>query len=563
MNYKYRFLLLLLLLILLLGSLSVSVSASQPKLVALTFDDGPGPYTERLLDELSERNVRATFFCLGNRAELYPDLICRMIAEGHQVANHSYNHPNLNELSLDSALKQISNTDRILNGIIGGQESFFIRPPYGNTTQAIRSQLNAPVVIWSVDTIDWQLLNSTAVKDKILADTFDGSIVLMHDIHRTTIDGILAALDTLEARGYEFVTVKELMRRRGISAVNGQQYYRCDTVGNDLRRLRMPEMTINRAGESLVIDFVSPDGAPIYYTTDGSAIGYSAQRYDQTISIQLPCSIRAVAAWDLNGDRSEELSCTYTIPPAGIPTVSVERGSLIFTPADKEEFVYVKADDWEAYLPSSGAAVERGTWFSYYADGEGLASSPENRLLLTNEGNLVSDFDPDDWYYLSMDHCISKGYYKGNGQYRYNPSGVLSRGMLIELLYRFNGAAVTATDQPFTDVSEYDYYSNAVKWGFSEGIVNGTGGGIFAPDRPVSRQELAKMLAAYMGFSQSEISTTYLDHAHISDWALPYVQMVSESGLMLGSGGKFRPTDHVTRAEVSVILMRMDHMRVQ
>lgn len=544
--------------VVLIVSLMPAVSAAETKLVALTFDDGPGPYTERLLTGLEERGARATFFCLGNRAELYPDLVQRMITEGHQVANHSYSHPNLNDLSVDAALQQISKTDQILNGITGAQESYYIRPPYGNTTQMLRNMLCAPVVIWSVDTIDWQILNGAAVEKKILSDTFDGSIVLMHDIHSTTIDGILAALDTLQARGYEFVTVKELVRRRGIGSLPGQLYYRVDSQGHDLSRLKMPEMTVSGTSECMEITFVSPDGAPVYYTTDGTAVTCTSERYETPFTVQLPCTIRAVAAWDLNGDRSDELCHTYELPPAGIPTVFTKDGTLCFEATNVGETVFVKADSWLNYLPEEMAEIPRDTWFSYYSDGEGLDASPVNRLLFTKEGNLTSDLQQADWHYAAMDQCITKGYYKGSGQWKYDPTGYLTRAMLIELLFRYDGADGVSTSHPFVDIMEEAYYSDSVKWAYSMGIAAGVGGGRFAPDRPVTRQELAKILAGYLKLEGNERPLGYQDEQVLSDWAAPYVFMVSEAGLMVGAGGFFRPAAPVTRAEFAAVLMRMD-----
>lgn len=476
MRYRYR-MLSCLLIICMISSLIPSVSAQQHKLVALTFDDGPGPYTERLLDGLAERGVRATFFCLGNRADQYPDLIRRMVAEGHQVANHSYSHPNLNELTVESARYQIERTDQIINRITGGEESYHIRPPYGNSSQTLRNNLSAPVIIWSVDTLDWKFLNSTAVKNQILSDVFDGSIVLMHDIHPTTIDGILAALDTLEARGYEFVTVKELIRRRGLVPVSGQCFYRCDSNGKDLPRLQPPEMRVSGTAEELEIILTSPGDAPIYYTTDGSDITYSSNVYEGVFKVQLPCTIKAVAAWDLNGDRSDVVVQTYELPPAGEPHVGVEKGSVCFVPAGGEETVFVKTEDSVHYLPSDEVVIEADTWFSYYADADGYTPSAVRTLLFTSEKNLTSDIRRSDWFYPSMDHCISSGYYKGNGNWKFDPSGILTRAMFIELLYRYDGADATGVLSPFLDVTEASYYYRAAAWGYSSGIISGTGDG--------------------------------------------------------------------------------------
>lgn len=556
---KRRILAILLTALLLAGVLPTA-SAAQTKLVALTFDDGPGYYTERLLDGLKERDVRATFFCLGSLAERSPDLIRRMVAEGHQLANHSYDHPNLNELSTSGALYQLSRTDQIFNEITGGSETYYVRPPYGNTTQAIRSQMTAPVVIWSVDTIDWQLLNAAAVEKKILADTFDGSIVLMHDIHRTTVDAILSALDTLIERGYEFVTVKELCRRRGVSAAPGVPLYDVRANGMDTGVLRTPEVEAWGPAEAMEITLTSPDGAPIYYTLDGSDITYDSELYTQPITVRLPCTLRAVAAWDLNGDRSRELQQVYTLPPAGEPEVLVERGRLTFRAASEEETVYVALEDDDVYLegePWQQITVSPGSWFSYYAGGEGLMPTEARRLLFTRCGNLFSDVELSDWFYAAMDHCAARGYIQGAGNYTMNPNGTVTRGMLATLLYRCANAEQAQREQPFIDVLPEAYYADAVAWGYEAGIFSGVGEGRFAPDRPVTRQELAKTLAAYLNLEPHGLPG-YTDQDRIASWAQDAVSAVSAAGLMEGSGGEFDPTGTATRAQLAVILLRID-----
>ena len=542
----------ILLMIVLLFTMVPVASASQSKLVALTFDDGPGVYTERLLDGLEVKGVKATFFCLGSCAQLYPDTVRRIVADGHQLANHSYGHPNLNELTVDGAVWQITRTNDILNEITGGSEYYHIRPPYGNTTAAIRSRLEAPVFIWSVDTIDWQVRNAEKVKNNILNQTFDGSIVLMHDIHAFTVDGILAALDTLIARGYEFVTLKELYRRRGVSLPAGQQQYSCKPNGTDCGPLDAPELMVQRYEESMELSFESPDGAPVYYTLDGSDITYNSMLYTEPVIVDLPCTVRAVAAWDLNGDRGTEIQKEYTLPPAGEPAVWVEDGTVVFEAASDEEEVYVCAGR-RAY-PWREVEIAPDTWFTYYADGEGLTPTEPRTLLFTAQGNLVTDIQPTDWYYTAMDHGAARGFFDGKVL---DPTGIVTRGMLAELLFRYDGMNVSEIDMPFTDVAEDAYYAEAVKWAFENEIINGVGNDRYDPDRPVSRQEMAKIFTIYLGLEPGA-PVEYKDQAQIAAWAEDYVRAVTNHGLMQGSGGSFRPNGTATRAEIATILMRLD-----
>ena len=558
---KKKLLAALLLIALLATSLPVA-SAAQSKLVALTFDDGPGPYTQRLLDGLAAKGVKATFFCLGSNASRYQDTVRRIFNEGHQVANHSYDHPNLNALSTDSACSQITRTDTILNEITGGSEAHFVRPPYGNSTQALRSRLNAPVFIWSVDTLDWKVRNAEKVKNNILNDTFDGAVVLVHDIHSFTVDGVLSALDTLIDRGYEFVTLKELYRRRGVALTNGALHYSCKPNGTDLGPIEMPEVTVQKTDGDLVeISFSSPSGAPVYYTLDGSELTYDSAQYTGPFTAQLPCTIRAVAAWDLNGSRSDALHAEYTQPQAGAPSVYVSDGQVQFESSDPEEDVYVALNNDDALTwgqPWTELEIPTDTWFSYYADGEGLAPSPVQRLLFTAEGNLFSDVQQDAWYYSAMDHGASVGYFQGRVM---NADGILTRGMFTELLYRrAEQTDIEVMDMPFSDVPESAYYADAVKWAYANHVINGMGNGRFEPERPVTRQEMARIFAAYLDLTPFAGNSTvqYTDRRQIADWAKEAVQAVTDQGLMQGSDGRFRPLGTATRAEIATILLRLD-----
>ena len=209
---------------LLIPLLVLRVHAVETKYVALTFDDGPGPYTQRLLDGLAEHNAKATFFCLGERTASYPDVVARIVAEGHQLANHSFSHPNLNELTAESALAQLTRTDDALNKVTGGSGAYFCRAPYGNSSEGLRKIMSAPLIQWSVDTLDWQDKDPDRILQTILDETRDGSIILMHDIFPTSVEAALRAVDALLAEGFRFVTLEELFFLRGITPEKGQVY---------------------------------------------------------------------------------------------------------------------------------------------------------------------------------------------------------------------------------------------------------------------------------------------------------------------------------------------------
>jgi peptidoglycan/xylan/chitin deacetylase (PgdA/CDA1 family) len=183
--------------------------------IAITFDDGPNPeLTPRLLDMLKERGLKATFFVVGKNVEEYPGIVTRMASEGHEVANHSWSHPALTKLGIESFRKQIENTNQAIANATG-KRPVLMRPPYGATSVSLNKRLNEQfglkVILWSVDPLDWKYRNSNRVYSSIVQNTRPGSIILAHDIHATTVAAMPATLDALLAKGYKFVTVSELI----------------------------------------------------------------------------------------------------------------------------------------------------------------------------------------------------------------------------------------------------------------------------------------------------------------------------------------------------------------
>jgi peptidoglycan/xylan/chitin deacetylase (PgdA/CDA1 family) len=183
--------------------------------IAMTFDDGPsGPNTPRLLDMLKERKIHATFFFVGQCVEEFPDIVKRIVAEGHEVANHSWSHPQLSKMNDASVHEQLQKTqDAIVKAC--GVAPKIMRPPYGAFTQRQCAWAHAnwgyKVILWDVDPLDWKIRNSEHVKAEILKQTVNGSIILSHDIHKSTVDAMPATLDGLLSKGFKFVTVSELL----------------------------------------------------------------------------------------------------------------------------------------------------------------------------------------------------------------------------------------------------------------------------------------------------------------------------------------------------------------
>ncbi len=566
---KKRILSLALSLALLAGILlpmTTRAEAAGSKLIALTFDDGPGPYTARLLDGLKERGVKVTFFNLGQRAEDYPNTVRRIVAEGHQLASHTYSHQDLPSIGLNAAMEEINKTTRIFNQITGSSQEYFLRAPYGNTDPSIRSRLMSPVIYWSVDTEDWKYLNADRVRRNILNDAFDGAIILCHDIYSSTVSGALSAIDELQKQGYEFVTVRELYRRRGVQMQNGEIYYSCKNRGTDYGALAAPKITVTASGSGAQVTIESPSGAAVYYTLDGSAITYGASQYTGPIQLSAPCTIRAVAAYDLNGGRSAEASYAYSMPPATKAEIHTEEETLSFTGYGEGETVYYTLDGSDPR--SAGIAYEGpvaltpGCWISFYTAGSGKAPTAVTRLFYSAQGNLFTDVDPEDWFYDKVDTAVSLHYMYGVGNYVFNPKGRLTRAMVVAIFFRMSGAeAPTERTNRFADVEDGAYYASAVEWAYENGVVYGVNDRSFQPNRDINRQEMAQMMGAFlkhMGVAlpgnTAGAAERYGDRKQIAAWALPNVELVTSLGLMVGDEhGNFCPRDTATRAQCATV----------
>ncbi|MDX2081847.1 MAG: polysaccharide deacetylase family protein [Terrimicrobiaceae bacterium] len=192
-----------------------SVNAGGP-FIALTFDDGPKPgQTDRLLDILKEKGVKATFFVIGKNVAEYPEIVRRMVDEGHEVANHTWSHPSLTKLGAAAVEREIKQTDAAIVAA-GAPQPTIMRPPYGATNarlnQRLSEEFGQKVILWSVDPLDWKIRKAAHVRDHILANTKPGGIVLAHDIHASTVDAMPGTIDGLKEKGFQFVTVTELLR---------------------------------------------------------------------------------------------------------------------------------------------------------------------------------------------------------------------------------------------------------------------------------------------------------------------------------------------------------------
>ncbi|MCI9645276.1 MAG: polysaccharide deacetylase family protein [Lachnospiraceae bacterium] len=184
---------------------------AEKKKVAITFDDGPHPqYTPEMLAGLKERNVKATFFLLGEEVEKYPELVKQIHEEGHLIGNHSYKHEQLSKLAMEQACAQVARTNEAIYKLTGTYPSY-LRPPFGDWRQELDCKVNMVEVLWDVDTRDWSIQDHAKIVEKALKDVQENDIILMHDGYETSVTAAMEIIDTLQKQGYEFVTVDEMI----------------------------------------------------------------------------------------------------------------------------------------------------------------------------------------------------------------------------------------------------------------------------------------------------------------------------------------------------------------
>ncbi len=544
------------------------------KLIAFTFDDGPGPYTSRLLDGLAQRGVKATFFMVGSSIPRWTDLIARMYREGHQLANHTYSHPQLTKLSNGEIANQVQTVNGLLDGITGGGTRYLVRPPYGSADARVRGALNAPAILWHVDPMDWKYRNSYTVRDNVLKAACDGAIVLLHDIHATTIDGAFMAIDALKAQGYEFVTVNELCRRRGVPLTNGTSYTRCAPNGTDLGPVTAPVITSEYTGTQVKVTITAQPGARIYWSQDGSDFTNSSAQYTEPLLLTPPCTVRAVAAFDLNGSRSAVTEQVFSQPVAAPPVIQITDGVLTVQNPTPGTALHVTTDG-SAPSPDSAPwagpsqTVQPGTVVKAIAAGEGFIQSPVAAGTWSRQGAFFRDVFPEDWYYDAVDSIRHEGIMSGIGDSRFDPDSPVLWDQFIAALYRYSGEQATKAERSTAPWSGFDrsaWYAEAVQWAAGRRIVTAAPAEPWKEDRTVSRQEMSKILTNFLSYRGKELPESKKplscpDAGDISSWAKDAVAAASACGLLRGTEeGLFLPKESASRAEAASILLRLEEV---
>lgn len=180
------------------------------KVVALTFDDGPSKYTTKILDILKKYNACGTFFLVGNKVDFSGDVLRRMLDEGSEIGNHSYDHKLMTRLSETQFKEEINKTQEAIKKLTGFTPTLF-RPTYGGYNKTLKSYTDLTFVLWDVDSRDWQVKEKDKILKNVLPNVKSGSIVLMHDNHPYAVNALEDIILKLKDKGYKFVTVSELL----------------------------------------------------------------------------------------------------------------------------------------------------------------------------------------------------------------------------------------------------------------------------------------------------------------------------------------------------------------
>ncbi len=192
--------------------------------IALTFDDGPGLYTEELLSILEENHARATFFVLGKQVKNFPEAVEKIQEIGCEIGNHTYSHVSLTELSKKDMQSQIKKTNKAIKALVG-ENAQLVRPPYGDVNSSVRKNVKYPLIMWSLDTEDWKLKDAEKIAEAVLSQVEEGDIVLLHDIHEFTFEAMKVVIPELIERGYQLVTVSELAEWNNVALEDGTKYF--------------------------------------------------------------------------------------------------------------------------------------------------------------------------------------------------------------------------------------------------------------------------------------------------------------------------------------------------
>lgn len=555
-----------------IGGLSVPAQAAGNKLIAITFDDGPGNYTSSLLDGLASRGVPATFFMCGVNGSYgvknYNSLLTRMVSEGHQLANHSWEHPTFSKISGSQMQSQINQVGSYLTRAMGGNYNYLVRIPGGENNASIRANVAHPIITWSVDPVDWKYHNADTVYNNIMKSASDGSIILLHDIYQTSVQGGLRAIDTLKSQGYEFVTVSELFRRRGITLQNGTVYSNAPNRGTTLPAYSAPTISVNGGTVSVS---ANNSGVTLHYTTDGSTPTLASPTTNGNISLNSKVTLK-VAGFDQFGTRTPVASQTVDANITEAPEiVSAGNGTVILRSGTPGAVIRYTTDGSE---PNGSSAIAlNGTMIpntvnKAIATAAGKNASAVTTFYSTEYGDIFYDVPNTAWYYTFVGGAVNKKLMVGMQDFKFAPATEMTRAMLVTVLYSMEGKPATGSVSPFSDVKATAWYASPIIWAADKNIVGGIGGGKFAPNDLITRQQVAAILykyAIYKGKAKDQMDLSplskFADEKQISGYARPAMSWAVSQGLMNGvTKTTLQPQGTCPRSQCATMMVAFDRI---
>lgn len=550
--------------------LQPSPKANNDKLIALTFDDGPGKDTKRLLDGLRKLGAHCTFFVVGQYANIYPSTIKQCYEDGHQIASHSYTHPFLTSLSDSEIRSEMQKTNDAVNKAVGCKLTLMVRPPYGDYNTRVLDVLGVPAFYWSDDSGDWWSgATANSVYNNTMKTAGDGDILLLHDSHSWSVDAALRIVESLQAQGYEFVTVSELFRRRGVELLPGHIYSWLRANGTNLPGISKPKITTEPTPDGTKITMTSDPGTDIYYTLDGTVPNAASQKYTGSFCLLNQATITAVAGYDMNGSRSDRVQTTVPAMPAtDTPIITISEDGTVTIEADGT--AYYTVDNTEPTFDSAQYeepfTIEPDSFIKVfaYSGKEGMARSKTVSLYYSAQGNVFDDISPDSWYTNAVDTAVSEGWMVGTAQYHFSPSLSVTRAQIVTVLYRLSGEETPEETSKFSDVPPDQWYTKAVIWAEKNGIVAGYDDGLFRPNTNVTREQTAAILlryANYYGYDTSGRASIngFTDSNKVSGYAKDALSWAVDKGVFSGNtDNTLMPQSTLTRAQMASVITRFN-----
>ena len=546
-------------------------AGTAKKLIALTFDDGPSDNTPTLLDGLEQRGAVATFFMCGANGShgvvKHADLLPRMIALGCQLANHTYSHYSFARLTDDQMASEVTKVEQYLYAAQGDSYLEVVRIPGGANTERIRANVHHPIITWSVDPFDWRDRDEDVVYERILERAHDGGIILLHDLYPTSIAAGLRAIDTLRSQGYEFVTVSELFRRRGIYLENGVVYSsaRTEITYAAYTPPRLETWADGSGGVRVALSSSEPGVSSIHYTTDGSVPTLSSPLYTGPFSVSEDTLVRS-AGFDRFATRTPLNEKTVRTCTAIPKITDISRGKVSLASATPGAKILYTTDGSDPRL--NGAEYTKpfppGKVTKAVAIVRGQARSDIATLVKTTDGSLFCDLDPSAWYVDAVGDAVKRGLMGSIGDYRFAPANGVTRAALASVLYRMDSSPEPPASS-YQDVPADAWYASAVAWAGANNLFPARDSGVFAPNETLSRLDAAITLYNYARYTgrtgKSGDLSAYADAGEVASWATEAVAWCAANGLMERGDGRLAVLEPLLRAQCAAAVSALSGIR--